>query len=131
MHYDEFIGRVQNRARLASSGEAVRAIRATLEVLGERLFGGEAQDLAAQLPREIAHYLTADGGSESFGLQEFFRRVSEREQVELPDAIHHARAVISVVRDAVSEGEMQDVLAQLPEEYNALFESGSEGEMQR
>lgn len=79
MHYDEFIGRVQNRARLASSGDAVRAIRATLEVLGERLFGGEAQDLAAQLPPEVAQYLTADGGSESFGLQQFFRRVSERE----------------------------------------------------
>jgi len=131
MHYDEFIGRVQNRARLGTSGEAVRATRATLEVLGQRLFGGEAKDLAAQLPREIAHYLTSDRGSESFGLQDFFRRVSEREQVELPDAIHHARAVISVVRDSVTEGELQDVLAQLPEEYNALFESGSEGEMQR
>jgi len=41
-----------------------------------------------------------------------------------------ARAVISVVRDSVTEGELQDVLAQLPEEYHALFESGSEGEMQ-
>lgn len=131
MQYDEFIGRVQNRARLATSGEAVRATRATLEVLGQRLFGGEAKDLAAQLPREVAHYLAAESGSESFGLQEFFRRVSQREEVELPDAVHHARAVISVVRDSVTEGEMQDVLAQLPEEYTALFESGSEGEMQR
>jgi uncharacterized protein (DUF2267 family) len=131
MQYDEFIGRVQNRARLGTSGEAVRATRATLEVLGERLFGGEAEDLAAQLPREVGRYLTADGGSESFGLDEFFRRVSEREEVELPDAVHHARAVMSVVQEAVTEGEVQDVLAQLPEEYRPLFESGSEGEMQR
>ncbi len=131
MQYDEFIGRVQNRARLGTTGEAVRATRATLEVLGQRLFGGEAKDLAAQLPREVAIYLEAEARSESFGLQEFFRRVSEREQVELPDGIHHARAVISVVRDAVTEGELEDVMAQLPEEYRALFESGSEGEMQR
>ena len=131
MQYDEFIGRVQNRARLATTGEAVRATRATLEVLGERLFGGEAKDLAAQLPREIAHYMETDRSSESFGLDEFFLRVSQREEVELPDAIHHARAVISVLRDSVTEGEMRDVMAQLPEEYNALFESGSEGEMQR
>jgi uncharacterized protein (DUF2267 family) len=50
MTYDEFIGQVHHRARLGTTGDAVRATRATLEVLGERLFGGEAKDLAAQLP---------------------------------------------------------------------------------
>lgn len=129
MQYDEFIGLVQNRARLASNGEAVRATRATLEVLGTRLFGGEAEDLAAQLPEEVGYYLRQVEINETFGLDEFFKRVSQREKIDLPQAVHHARAVISVVQEAVSAGEMADVQAQLPDEFAPLFEAGSEGTM--
>lgn len=129
MQYHEFMGEVQNRARLGSTAEAVRATRATLEVLGQRLFGGEADELAAQLPAEIQNYLTDGEESQAFGLDEFFERVSKNEGVDLPDAAHHARAVLSVVQDAVSHGQIKNVRAQLPEEYDPLFESGSEGEM--
>ena len=131
MQYDEFIGKVQSRARLASNGEAVRATRATLEVLAERLFAGEAENLAAQLPGEIAYYIRQVDKSERFGLDDFFGRVSEHEGVDLPEAIHHARAVVSVLNEAVSKGEIDDIRAQLPVEFNPLFESGSEGEMAR
>jgi uncharacterized protein (DUF2267 family) len=129
MQYDEFIGQVQHRARLAATDQAVRATRATLETLGERLFGGEADDLAAQLPEEIGIYLRQAQSNEKYSLDEFFKRVSEREGVELPDAVHHARAVISVLCEAVTPGELQDVRAQLPDEFDPLFEAGSEGNM--
>ena len=122
MQYDEFVGQVQHRARLASSGQAIRAIQATLQTLAERLYGGEAGDLAAQLPREIQPYLQTLETGEDFDLKEFYERVSMREEIDLPESIYHARAVISVVRDAVSAGEMEDVLAQLPDEYDALFQ---------
>jgi uncharacterized protein (DUF2267 family) len=121
MQYDEFIGQVQHRARLASRGEAVKAARATLGVLGQRLFGGEAEDLAAQLPQEIQPYLKQAKADDSFGLDEFYQRVSETEGVDLPVAVYHARAVVSVVSNAVSEGEIEDVRAQLPDEYDPLF----------
>ena len=122
MNYDEFLGQVQNRARLASTGEAVRATRATLEVLGQRLFGGEADDLAAQLPHELQSYLKHTKPSESFVLGEFYRRVAEAEGVDYPQAVFHARAVMSVLQDAVSRGEMEDIRAQLPDDYDDLFE---------
>lgn len=131
MNYDEFIGQVQARARLGSTGEAVRATRATLAVLGQRLFGGEVEDLAAQLPSEVGYYLQQTEASESFGLNEFFRRVSEHEGVDLPDAVHHARVVISVVQEAVTPSEVKDIRAQLPDEFDPLFEAGSEGTMDR
>ena len=57
MKYDEFIGQVQHRAGLGSHTEAECATRATLETLAERLAGGEAHDLAAQLPPELARSL--------------------------------------------------------------------------
>lgn len=50
MEYQDFIGAVQNRARVGTAEQAVSAIRATLETLGERIVTGEAEDLAAQLP---------------------------------------------------------------------------------
>jgi uncharacterized protein (DUF2267 family) len=131
MKHDEFIGQVQYRARLSSRGAAERATRATLETLAERLAGGEAKDLAAQLPPEIAEYLQGGWSAmgERFSLAEFFRRVSQREGADLPDAVFHARAVIEVLSEAVSQGEMDDVRAQLPAEFDRLFEAGSSGQM--
>ena len=81
MKHDEFIGRVQHYARLASRGDAERA---TLETLGERLAGGEPKDLASQLPPEIGlHLLRYAGMGERFSLDEFYKRVSEREGEDL------------------------------------------------
>src|SRR5690606_34044805 len=57
MQHDELIGQVQARARLSSSGAAERAVRSTLETLGERLPEGLADNLAAQLPQEIGEHL--------------------------------------------------------------------------
>lgn len=131
MQFDQFVGQVQHRARLASSGEAIRAIRATLTVLGERLFGGETNDLASQLPEEIKEFLPLTGSGESFDVDEFFERVSVLEGIDLPQAVQHVRAVLSVLNEAVSNTEIQDVLDQLPEEYQPLFTSGWEGEMRK
>ena len=131
MKHDEFIGQVQARARLSSRGDAERATRATLETLAERLSGGEPKDLGAQLPRELGRYLMnpeADK-AERLTLDEFFGRVSEREGVDLPIAVHHSRAVVSVLTEAVSPGEINDVRDQLGAEFAPLFQSGSEGEM--
>ncbi len=129
MRYDEFVGQVQSRARLGTEGEAVRAIHATLETLGERLYGGEAHNLASQLPQEIGSYLEQPVINESFSLDEFFDRVSMREGVDLPVAVYHARVVVEVLMEAVSPGVLIKLLDQLPDEYNKLFQSGSRGKM--
>jgi uncharacterized protein (DUF2267 family) len=127
MNYDQFVGQVQSRARLGSTGETVRAIRATLEALGQRLAGNEAQHLAAQLPEEVGYYLKqAEAKGERFGLREFFERVSQHERQDLPEATHHARAVISVVCEAITPGELGHLRAQLPEEFNPLFQAAEQ-----
>jgi uncharacterized protein (DUF2267 family) len=38
--------------------EALRAVRATLRTLGERITRGEADDIAAFLPKELREFLT-------------------------------------------------------------------------
>ena len=130
MQYDQFVGEVQNRARLPSRGDTVRAIQATLETLAERIAQGEAEDLAAQLPPELGTFLRDVDGSQRFAVDEFFERVAKKENADLPDAVHHARAVIAVLQDAVTAGELDDIRGQLPDDYTPLFEAGSEGEME-
>jgi len=131
MQHQEFLGEVQHHGRMSSIAEADRAADATLATLAERLVGGTAANLAAQLPPETAAYMRDVEFAESFSLDEFFARVSRREGVDLPKSVHHARAVIDVLREAVSRGAMDHVRDQLPDEWAPLFESGSEGEMDR
>jgi uncharacterized protein (DUF2267 family) len=121
MKYQDFLGQVHEKAHLAALEEAVTASRAALSVLAQRLTAGQRSDLAAQLPEEIGSYLTVEGESERFDLDAYYQRVSEEEGVDLPDAVHHAQAVMAVVQDAVTRGEMEDVLSQLPDEFAPLF----------
>lgn len=125
MQFDEFIGQVQHRARLASRGEAERVTRAVLETLAERLAGGEAKDLAAQLPMIVKDYILEypqAGAGRDMTLREFYERVGERLHAPVPEAAFWARAVMSVVQEAVSAGELEDVKRQLGGEFNPLFE---------
>lgn len=127
MQTQEFLGQVQNKAGLATLGEAMRATRATLETLAERLGPDETRHLAAQLPHEIQLFL-ADAGMampERFSSNEFLLRVCAREGIDLPESTHHARAVIDVLTEAVSPGDIDDVLERLPADYRPLF-PGSE-----
>lgn len=50
MKFDDFTEKVQHKAKQTTTGEAIAAIRATLETLAERTAGDEAENLAAQLP---------------------------------------------------------------------------------
>lgn len=132
MQHDEFVGQVLHQARLASTGEAERAIRVTLETLGERITSGSAENLAAQLPHEIGENLrraaaTHDTG-EHFGLDEFFDRITSREIVDLPSAVFYARTVLEMVGEATTGGLIK-VRDQLPDELDRLFTAGSTGHM--
>ncbi len=130
MQFHDFLGEVQNKAKLSSLDEALKATRATLTTLAERLEGEQPSAVAAQLPDEIGIFLTGEnsGKGERFDSDEFSRRVSEKEGVGLNAGIWHARAVLDVLSQAVSAGELDDVKAQLPDDYLRFF-SGAEGSM--
>lgn len=131
MKAEEFIAQVRRRARLGSHEEAESAIRATFETLADRLAGNEAEQLAAQLPRELGRYLESNftGMSQGYTLEEFFRRVSEREGIAEQEAGFHARIVLGLVSEVVTMGEIADVRAQLPPDLAKLFEVENEGEI--
>ena len=136
MDHDEFIGQVQQRARLSSRGDAERATRATLETLGERIADGAARNLAAQLPHEIGEHLrrvapAQEGTGEQLSLGDFFERVTAREGIDAPDAVFHSRVVQQVTDEATTGSLMTKVREQFPSEFDRLFDAGSTGRMGR
>jgi len=122
---DIFIKKVRVVAGLHTPEQAMATIRAVLETMREHMAGREPHHLAAQLPPEIGGFLqpldNADARGERFGLAEFYERVAEKAGITVDDARRHARAVIDVLGEAVSEGEMRDVRGHFSREYEALF----------
>jgi uncharacterized protein (DUF2267 family) len=120
MKYVRFIEKVAERMG-GSLGQAEAVTQATLLTLAERITGGEARDLAAQLPTELREFLTTtDEPAERFDLDEFVRRVSIRAGVDRDTASRGVPAVFQTLHGAVSTGEFQDVLGQLPKEFQNL-----------
>jgi uncharacterized protein (DUF2267 family) len=120
--YEEFIDAVADRTALPRD-EAEALTRATLRVLAERLSGGEADDLRAQLPKQLQlDLLSPREEAEALDADEFARRVSQRSGLTVADA---GAGVLATIRDAVSPGEFQDVLSQLGREFAELSESTS------
>lgn len=122
MKYDDFTGQIQNRLELPDTGRAVRATRAVLETLGERLQAGEATDLAGPLPMEIDYYLESADHGQRFDYDEFLDRVADRANVDASDANYHAQVVVGLVSELVARSEIEQVRAQLPDDFDPLFE---------
>ena len=121
MQTHEFVSAVQRSARIDTHEHAERAVKATLDVLGRRL-STEAEDLAAQLPADLAQWLRGDPAVERFDLEEFYRRVVDQEGRDCTpqQARQHARAVTAALREAIG-AEYRHLLDQLPGDYADLM----------
>ena len=129
MNFDEFTGQVQHRLELPGTGEAVRAIRATLSTLGQRIPEGNAEDLAGSLPMEIDWYLTGavHEHGQRFDWREFVSQVSEIEGADPPEAAYHAQVIMDLVGSAVPRSDLEQLRDLLPEseddgDWGELFE---------
>jgi uncharacterized protein (DUF2267 family) len=124
MNYDTFVDQVTRRTG-GSADRAVALVRATLETLRERLTGGEVLDLAAQLPKPLQVVLRPGPGTEAadrFGAAEFVARVSHRAAVDEGVARGGVRAVFTTLHEAVTGGEFDEIVTQLPRDYRDLVE---------
>lgn len=119
MVYEDFIDAVARRAGVPAD-QAATIARATLETLADRISGGEAEDLADQLPRGLDDHLRKPPtreNAEPFGLGDFVQRVKVRAGVDTALASAGVRAVLTTLREAVAGDEFEDMVAQLPKEF--------------
>ncbi|TLP75807.1 DUF2267 domain-containing protein [Nesterenkonia sphaerica] len=125
MRYDEFIKTVSERDGHDDREIAVQTTEVVLADLGQRLKGGEADNLAAQLPEELKGPLTEHAATEPVvdDVDDFLRRVATHlgAGVDPEQARHHVAAVFATLSEAVSEGEIQNLRSQLPAGFGPLF----------
>src|SRR5689334_666952 len=121
MDRDEFIQLVLERAGVPPSRRldgmpvtdaemAETLVRATLQVLAQRISGGEARDIGRQLPPPLDEWLQPEHeNAEAFDLEVFVQRVADRAFVDFDAARAGARAVFRTLREAVTGDEFEDV----------------------
>lgn len=100
----------------------------TLKVLTEYLSHDQAQNLASQLPLQIAQYLPTEraGSAQELPLSEFVERVGEQTVARDPEqAAVYTRAVMRTVEEAIAAGEEGGAHPPLPQELAPLLERGS------
>ncbi|CQR65418.1 DUF2267 domain-containing protein [Streptomyces leeuwenhoekii] len=118
MRLDEFLAEVRDRGEYRSRAEAEQGSSAVLWVLAPRISPEEAADLAAQLPAPLDDALRLERGRpETFGHDGFLRRVARQTGARQTTAEWDADAVLSTVADAVSGGQVDHLLAQLPSDH--------------
>jgi uncharacterized protein (DUF2267 family) len=121
--HDEFVAAVRDRGEYANQSEAEQVAMWVLEVLARRLPREEVGDLAAQLPDPLATAVQRRGDqpAETFGAEGFLRQVAGRIGARPGTAEWDASAVLSTLADAVSAGQVNQLLSLLPSGYAPLF----------
>ncbi|WP_222913566.1 DUF2267 domain-containing protein [Natrinema sp. SYSU A 869] len=95
--------------------------------ISQRIEPGQAENLAAQLPREVGIFLTDVDTVERFEWDEFIDRIVEKgnysPEDEQADAVHHARVVMDVVDDAIIDNAIENLRDQISsaDDWNKLF----------
>ena len=124
---NEWLDQLAGELGTDDTREAWRVLRAFLQVLRQRLTVDEAAQLAAQLPHLLrgVFYEGFDPSNEPERIRdrdEFLARFAQRAQLESPDHAERAAAAATrVLRRHISEGEFDDVLAQLPADIRAVL----------
>jgi uncharacterized protein (DUF2267 family) len=126
--YLEFLATVGDRGENLDRQDAESAALAVLAVLAERLTAASRCELAIRLPDELSGVLLAPADAPPAGavepawdLEWFLTQVAD-ELAESPEAARQAaEAVLSTVADAISDRQLDQILAQLPPGYADLF----------
>jgi uncharacterized protein (DUF2267 family) len=114
--YDVFVERVAERAGIDRE-EAERTSISVLQELCDRITGDECHDLLAQLPAQLKSAIIVAPPALPLPADEFVQRVARTFELEPDEARERVRAVFATLREAVSWGELEDVIVQLQPEY--------------
>ena len=117
----EFLSRVAERMGFSNLADAETCVRNVLETVGERLSRLEAEALAEDLPADLAQPLRRASHGQTFGIEEFYARISRRAGMGIGRAREEAVVVCWVMAEAVGEDALQRIRRELPREFWELF----------
>ena len=117
MKFEDFVRAVGRRADIQDRFEAEKTAVVVLEALCDRLTGKEANDLLAQLPAMFKELVVYTPAAMPLSADDFVRRVGESLEIPPDEARTRIRAVFATLREAVTRGELEDVIEQLDPDY--------------
>jgi uncharacterized protein (DUF2267 family) len=121
VEYERFLEQVEELAGIGDRDDAARTAHVVLQALVDRLTGDEARDMLAQLPYQLKIAVTVTEAPTGWGPAEFVAWVADRLQVPPEEARERIRAVFAALREALSRGELEDILEQLDPPYADLI----------
>ena len=106
---------------------AERAAVSVLCALEQRLTADEANDMEAQLPMRLQNLLVRcsrhrEPVPPKFGREEFLKMVAGDLGMQPEEIEGVVRSVFATVREWISEGEVDEVIQQLPREFEDLWQ---------
>lgn len=125
MQYREFVEAVGKRAGVEDQ-RAEGASKAVVHALVEQVGQERAHGLVDQLPRGMHPDVAAGTVAPTRSLGEFYRRIGELEGRDPAEPDRHVRAVFATLNDAVTGGQLREVVGQLPAEYHELLPGEAE-----
>lgn len=121
MNYTEILDRASDATGL-DKAQVEKAVPAFLETLSLRLAEDEQQDLASQLPSELQDALHGtDPDVKKMSPDEFVSQFARRADLGQDTAREAVHGLWDTVAEAVSTGEAEEVITQLPAELASLF----------
>jgi len=132
MQYEQLITQIQDETGLTSHDDADEALRATLEGIAAGIPEDLADELAAQLPDEIARCLqppalVAAGTTGQMNRRDFVHRIAEACHLNDDQAAQIIPAVFSAIDRATGGMITTEVRDALPAELRSLTGSTSYG----
>jgi uncharacterized protein (DUF2267 family) len=126
MRARQLYARVSVEADIESIEESRQATAAVLRALRDRLTPEEAAQAAAQLPRELKQLWAGGGPALRRPLKLKRRDFLERVRVDaglrsLGQAEMVTDAVFAGLKEQLSEGEAEDIVAQLPRDLKSMW----------
>jgi len=134
MNKDLFIKKVMEETNIQDKQAAERGVQIVLSILSHRLLPEEAEDVASQLPQDlkriwnndvwITNYYKLSNKRLNYRHKNQMITLIENEilREQLPiNAERLATAVFHVLKEQISNGEIKDIAAQLPDEIKEFF----------
>lgn len=121
METKKIVQLLADRTEIETEERAREIIVAFLQTLGERVSKTEQENFAAQLPTDLADLVLKDTSTDRYSLKEFYNRFGARCDLKLEDSKKYARECGLVSKEIISEGEIEDILKDLPGVYQEIF----------
>jgi uncharacterized protein (DUF2267 family) len=119
---DSFLGRVQDLGGFTGPAESLRAVRAVLIGLGERLRDEERKALARELPSSTLDALARCAYLGDFDREELFARVARHGGTDRGFAVERAEIVLRALAEKLPDEALRRLEKQVGPSIAALLE---------